>query len=338
MKTLFLCGAGNSEGVRLALNINREGRRWERIVLLDDDPAKHGQNLLGVEIAGSFDELAKVDPATSEVASLVARTTKGRVAARQRILGFGVPFASLVSPDVDCLGATLPGDVMVYQNATIGPEVSIGEGSVVFMGGVVGHESRLGPGCVVASNAVINARVVMEQGVYLGPNATVIYEIQIGEWATIGAGSAVIHDVPAGTTVIGVPGEVLATGGSSVPMDDSAIPVAREAPSNTVEAELEEAIAGVWARVLRVPKVDAWENFFDAGGTSLLALQARQQIEQTTMLELSNTDIFRFPTVRALARHLSAQKGAAGRAEGAGLERGRARRQAMARRRRATVH
>jgi sugar O-acyltransferase (sialic acid O-acetyltransferase NeuD family) len=217
MTTLFLCGAGNSEGVRLALTIHQQRSRWDRIVLLDDDSAKHGQSLLGVEIVGAFDLLEEVDPTAAEVANLVARTTQGREKARKRIASFGVPFASLVSPDVSTFGATLPQDIIVYQNATIGPEARIGEGSVVFMGGVVGHESRLEPCCVVASNAVINARVEMGRGVYLGPNATVIYEVAIGPWSTIGAGSAVIQDVPARATVVGVPGEVRSSTARPVP-------------------------------------------------------------------------------------------------------------------------
>ena len=36
MRTLFLCGAGNGEGVRLARQVERTRPRFERIVLLDD--------------------------------------------------------------------------------------------------------------------------------------------------------------------------------------------------------------------------------------------------------------------------------------------------------------
>lgn len=333
--TLFLCGAGNSEGVRLALTINRKQRRWERIVLLDDDSSKHGQSLLGVEVVGSFDELEQVDPKQSEVANLVARTAKGRAKARQRILGFGQPFAPLVSPDVDDFGATLPDDVVIYQHSTIGPEVSVGEGTTVFMGGVVGHESDLGACCIVASNAVINARVRMGEGVYLGPNATVIYEVKIGSWATIGAGSAVLQDVPENATVIGVPGEVLQTAAPAAG-DAPALPPRGYVQSRTV-SQLEREIARVWADVLRVPRVGVQQNFFDAGGTSLLALNARQRIQQVTQSELSHTDMFRYPTVRLLARHMSLRHGAESGSP-SGLSRGQTRREALIRRRSAAAN
>ena len=50
MTTLYLCGAGNPEGVRLALNINKAQNRWDQIVILDDDHSKHGQSIVGVGI------------------------------------------------------------------------------------------------------------------------------------------------------------------------------------------------------------------------------------------------------------------------------------------------
>ena len=55
--TLYLCGAGNPEGVRLALRINEKDSRWEKILVLDDDSSKHGKSILGVEIAGPFEML-----------------------------------------------------------------------------------------------------------------------------------------------------------------------------------------------------------------------------------------------------------------------------------------
>jgi sugar O-acyltransferase (sialic acid O-acetyltransferase NeuD family) len=211
VKVLYLCGAGNSEGIRLALRINEDQRRWERIVLLDDDPAKHGRSILGFEVAGPFDLLREVDPEHAEVVNLVARSTAGRWSARERVQRYGVPFAPLIHPSVDAFGADLARDLIVYHNATVGPEVSIDEGSVIFMGGVAGHESRMGRCCVVAPNAVLNARVVLGDGAYVGTGAAILPEVTIGPWATVGAGSAVLRNVPAGATVMGVPAKTVLT-------------------------------------------------------------------------------------------------------------------------------
>jgi natural product biosynthesis luciferase-like monooxygenase protein len=74
------------------------------------------------------------------------------------------------------------------------------------------------------------------------------------------------------------------------------------APETDVEAE----VAAIWARVLGVPKVGAKDNFFALGGHSLLAVQLHRELrDKLGAAKLSITDIFRFPTLSALAGHLS---------------------------------
>lgn len=305
MTTLYLCGAGNSEGVRLAQTVNQRTPQWDRLLLLDDDPAKAGAHLCGVEIAGPFDLLADADAGSDRVANLVARTTRGRRGARQKITSFDVPFAPLIDADVNSAGVDIrDDDITVYHHATLGPEVVIEGGSVVFMGAVVGHESTVGPGCVIAANAVINARVVLNEGVYVGSNATILPEITVGEYATVGAGSVVLQDVPAGATVMGVPAQVISApsrNGADHGNVSGNISSPRRAYSH---AELEQAIADVWATLLEVDSVGFEENFFDLGGTSLLALRAHERIVEDIGGDLACTDMFRFTTVRTLAQHL----------------------------------
>jgi sugar O-acyltransferase (sialic acid O-acetyltransferase NeuD family) len=209
MTTLYLCGAGNPEGVRLALAINEVQKRWDRIVLLDDDPSKQGQSILGVRIAGPFAALGQADPASAEVVNLVARTTKKRLSAMQKIEAYGLPFASLIDPGADMIGVDVNRDITVYRHALFCANATVDEGSVFFAGAIVGHGCRLGRCCVVAPGAVINARVELGEGVYIGTNASILPDLKIGAWATIGANSAVIRDVPAGATVMGVPAQML---------------------------------------------------------------------------------------------------------------------------------
>lgn len=209
MRVLYLCGAGNSEGVRLAIAVNRKESRWDKMILLDDDPAKRGRDFLGVNVAGGFDLLARPEGTSVELVNLIARSTGKRQAARKRLEAYGLPFATLVHPNVDTLGAELADDVLVYQNAVVGPETSVGETSVIFMGAVVGHESHLGRCCIMAPGAIINARINVGDGTYIGTNASVLPEVQIGAWATIGAGSVAMRDVPAGATLMGVPGKIV---------------------------------------------------------------------------------------------------------------------------------
>lgn len=212
MTTLYLCGAGNVEGIRLAVVVNQAQKRWERIVILDDDPAKHGRSILGVEVAGPFSMLGRAERASSEISNLVTRTTARRQSALNKIQAYGLPFASLIHPSVDMTGVEFHGDITVYQNVSFCAAALVEPGSVVLTGAVVGHGCRMGRGCVVAPGAVINARVELGEGVYLGTNASILPDLKVGPWATIGANSAVIQNVPAGATVMGVPAQVVIPG------------------------------------------------------------------------------------------------------------------------------
>ena len=68
----------------------------------------------------------------------------------------------------------------------------------------------------------------------------------------------------------------------------------------------ESIIAAIWSRTLGVAGIRPDDNFFQLGGHSLLAVQAHREIRSALNAPgLSITDIFRYPTLRALAEHVS---------------------------------
>jgi polyketide synthase PksN len=68
--------------------------------------------------------------------------------------------------------------------------------------------------------------------------------------------------------------------------------------------ELERLIAKTWCEVLRVERVAVDQNFFDAGGDSLRLTEVLAGLRDQLAPQLSRMDMFRYPTVRAMARHL----------------------------------
>ena len=69
------------------------------------------------------------------------------------------------------------------------------------------------------------------------------------------------------------------------------------------ETPVERALAEIWCRVLGVERVGANDDFFVLGGDSILSLQVLFQAREQG-LDLSLQQLFRFPTVRALAREI----------------------------------
>src|SRR5258708_2293470 len=68
--------------------------------------------------------------------------------------------------------------------------------------------------------------------------------------------------------------------------------------------EVETAIAGIWAEVLKVERVGRQDNFFELGGHSLLAVRVSSRLRQLLGMEVAIEDLFRHPRLSDLARNV----------------------------------
>jgi natural product biosynthesis luciferase-like monooxygenase protein len=119
-------------------------------------------------------------------------------------------------------------------------------------------------------------------------------------------------------------------------------------PTSPPASELERLIADCWQKLLGLEEVGTRDNFFDLGANSLLVVRASGLLGAALNRSVSLLDLFRFPTVSALAAHLgAASPGAAPAAANgstpappgppasqAGLDRAQARRAALQKRKR----
>ncbi|GLY70302.1 non-ribosomal peptide synthetase [Amycolatopsis taiwanensis] len=76
--------------------------------------------------------------------------------------------------------------------------------------------------------------------------------------------------------------------------------------------DTERLVAGVWCDVLGVPSVGLDENFFDAGGHSLLMATVARLLEERLGREIPLHRLFQYPTVASLAAHLAEETAATG--------------------------
>ncbi len=75
-------------------------------------------------------------------------------------------------------------------------------------------------------------------------------------------------------------------------------------PRDAPATELERKILSIWRQLLKVGELGVSDNFFDAGGHSLLAMTLMLEIETQLGLEISLEAIFDKPTVRGLCTSL----------------------------------
>lgn len=69
----------------------------------------------------------------------------------------------------------------------------------------------------------------------------------------------------------------------------------------TPRTPLEETLGEVWMQILGVDRISIYENFFELGGSSILAIQLITKLQEVLKVKIPLGDLFDQPTVRGLA-------------------------------------
>lgn len=104
--------------------------------------------------------------------------------------------------------------IEIHPGARIGRRFFIDHG----MGVVVGETAQIGDDCTLYHGVTLGGtswekgkrHPTLENGVVVGAGAKVLGPILIGQGVRIGSNAVVVKDVPANSTVVGVPGRVVA--------------------------------------------------------------------------------------------------------------------------------
>ncbi|NEP63327.1 MAG: SDR family oxidoreductase, partial [Symploca sp. SIO2G7] len=72
--------------------------------------------------------------------------------------------------------------------------------------------------------------------------------------------------------------------------------------------QVEQTLADIWQQLLGIEKVGIHDNFFELGGDSLLAVQFRNNLQETFNKDFLTTDLFQYPTISDLAEYISREQ------------------------------
>jgi serine O-acetyltransferase len=110
--------------------------------------------------------------------------------------------------------------IEIHPGARIGRRCFIDHGSGVVIGetAVIGDDVTIYQGVTLGGTGKATGKrhPTVHDGVVIAAGAIVLGDITIGRDARVGAGAVVIKPVPAGATVVGVPGRVVAVNGRRV--------------------------------------------------------------------------------------------------------------------------
>jgi acyl carrier protein len=90
-------------------------------------------------------------------------------------------------------------------------------------------------------------------------------------------------------------------------VDRKALPVpmtGSSAPAPAAGTPMQERVAAIWREVLEAPNVGMDDNFFDIGGSSILLIRIRAELQKQLDRQIPITWMFEFTSVRTLADKL----------------------------------
>jgi len=94
---------------------------------------------------------------------------------------------------------------VIFANAAINVDVSIGRCCIINTGATVDHDCYLGDAVHVSPGANLAGEVSVGKESWIGVGACVKQQISIGDNAIVGAGAAVVKNIPSNQKVVGIP-------------------------------------------------------------------------------------------------------------------------------------
>jgi acyl carrier protein len=70
------------------------------------------------------------------------------------------------------------------------------------------------------------------------------------------------------------------------------------------ENETEKTVATIWKDILNLDRISVNDSFFEIGGNSLTIVAVNSRLKKTVEKDIPLADMFRFPTIKTLARFL----------------------------------
>ena len=179
---------------------------WDLLGLLDDDPARHGDVVGGVEVLGGS-ELVHERPDAFVNACVASPTDPPRRLRLVARLGLAQErYATLIHPAavVPRSAAIGPGSVL-HATTVLTADVTVGAHVSMMPAVVLTHDDVIGDGVTFGAGVRVAGGVTIERGAYIGSGALIREDLTIGECALVGMGAVVTRPVPAGEVWAGVP-------------------------------------------------------------------------------------------------------------------------------------
>lgn len=206
---LVLVGAGGfaRETAEVVRAINAASSVWDLLGFADDDPARHGQEIDGIRVIGSSQQVLDEHPNARVV---VCTGSPANYFSRKRIVRrLAIDddrYARLVHPMASVpASATLGCGTVVLATTVLTSAVVVGSHVALMPGVVLTHDDVIESFVTFGAGVRVAGGVRIAEGAYIGSGALIREQRAIGAWSLVGMGSVVTRDVPPAEVWVGSP-------------------------------------------------------------------------------------------------------------------------------------
>jgi sugar O-acyltransferase (sialic acid O-acetyltransferase NeuD family) len=183
--------------------------RQRAVMLLDRNPALHGERVFGVPVVGSSDlgEVVRRHRAGEFDAVVIAFNTDldARATMFDSLRAEGVPFANVLGPNVLIrTGARIGTGNVLLANTYVGALAEIQDDNFLSSHTCIEHHCRLGSHCAFGPRVTFSGMVTVGNRVRFGTQIAIEPMVTVGDRAVIASGSVLTANVAPETIVKGV--------------------------------------------------------------------------------------------------------------------------------------
>lgn len=209
MQKILIIGAGGHAQVvaDILMQAHESGEPVLPVGYLDDDVSLHGKELLGLPVLGMIDQRGDFSYDRLIVA-IGHNATRKQIIDQLREQGESFVIArhptATIAPDVSIGDGT-----MICAGVIVNPGNIIGSGVILNTGCTVDHHNQIGDSSHIAPGVHTGGEVHIGEGTLVGIGAMVLPRCHIGRWSVVGAGSVVTSHIPDYVVAVGVPARVI---------------------------------------------------------------------------------------------------------------------------------
>lgn len=162
-----------------------------------DKPEEVGKRVLGYEVLGTDDDMAKyVDQAEFIVTVGQIKSTDLRIKLHKLLEQVGAKLATIVAPTAHVSKyAQLGAGTVVMHQAVVNADAKVGKGCIINTFANIEHDVVIGDYCHISTGAMVNGGSTVADGTFVGSQSVINQCVKIEQGGVIASLSVVNKDI-----------------------------------------------------------------------------------------------------------------------------------------------